>query len=257
MDTNRRDLLIGGSSLLVGSSVGFASGMAFEELLSDDESGGSDSNSGDTSEEGDTSDTDPDDSGGSPNLEVSDRPKIGDSKAPIKLFYWSDYQCPFCYQFESDTLPEIQSRFVDSGDVELVVKPMAVFGNDSLLSSLGSHCVYEQADSTREWLSWHNMLYERFQEIGERNSGWASPSKQSNYASKFDFINEGELESCINNEEYIGRLQVDRNEADRFGFEGTPFFVFYNTETGSTRQLTGAQPISRFEYVISSMMSSE
>lgn len=248
--------------MLLGSSVGFASGMAFEELMSKDDSGNSGTNEEDNSNGNDTNDTNTEDtntdeSGDPSDLVFSDRPTLGDSDAPIKMFYWSDYQCPFCYRFESETLPEIRSRFVDSGDVELIVKPLSAFGKGSLLASLGSHCVLEQASSVRDWFLWHNMLYDQFQEIGERNNGWSSHSKQSTYADSFEFVNGADLESCINSEDYINRIQVDRTEADSFGFEGTPFFVFYNTETFSVEKVTGAQPISRFDDVISSMMSSE
>src|SRR3569832_1062872 len=42
-------------------------------------------------------------------------PFIGKANAPVTLAYWSDYQCPFCKQFELTTLPDIIKQYVDTG----------------------------------------------------------------------------------------------------------------------------------------------
>jgi protein-disulfide isomerase len=37
-------------------------------------------------------------------VKVDSDPFIGEANAPVTIAYWSDYQCPFCKQFELNTI---------------------------------------------------------------------------------------------------------------------------------------------------------
>jgi len=238
MDITRRETVIGGVSTIVGVSAGFAGGIAFESTISDN------SNQDPSKSESSTI-----------NLETTNRATLGNSDAPIKMIYWSDYQCPFCYRFDSNTLPQIRNQFVENGTLEIIIKPLSVFGYGSQLTAIGSHCVLEQTQSVDTWFQWHKLLYEEYEENGERNNGWASPENQANYAESINAISSSELEQCIQTEQYTERLQTDYTEADDFGFEGTPFFLLYNEETNESETITGAQPFSRFQTQITALQN--
>lgn len=254
MDISRRDLLLGGGVAITSGSLGFASGMAFESATRETvEYQPSDSNSSGT------------DSGGTDEPEskwerigtelvVSNRPTLGDDDAPVRIVYWNDYQCPFCYKFEQETLPIIVSDYIENGDVQMVLKPVSVFGEDSQNSALGAECVYEQGVSESVFQNWHNRLYEEFQNGEERNNGWASPENQAVYAEDFNAIDGASLRDCIESGEYSSKLQTDRAEGMELNMEGTPFFLIYNTETGENQTITGAQPFSSFGAAIDSVL---
>src|SRR3989344_9284481 len=53
-------------------------------------------------------------------LSVDDDPAIGDPKAPIQIFEFSDYQCPFCRRSFSTTYPQIKKDYIDTGKVYFV-----------------------------------------------------------------------------------------------------------------------------------------
>jgi len=59
-------------------------------------------------------------------------PVLGDSDAPVTIFLYEDYQCPFCQQFEQGAVPQIVSNYVDSGQVKLVWKdlPLPQIGHE-------------------------------------------------------------------------------------------------------------------------------
>jgi protein-disulfide isomerase len=46
------------------------------------------------------------------NVKTDGEPYIGNPSAQITIAEWSDYQCPFCKQFELTTLPQIVQTYV-------------------------------------------------------------------------------------------------------------------------------------------------
>lgn len=53
---------------------------------------------------------------------VGDDAILGDPNAPVTIIEFSDYQCPFCQRFWSDTLPLIKSEYIDTGKVNFVYR---------------------------------------------------------------------------------------------------------------------------------------
>ena len=46
----------------------------------------------------------------------------GDPEAPVTIMEFSDFQCPFCARFVSQTLPQIEEQYISTGKVKLVFK---------------------------------------------------------------------------------------------------------------------------------------
>src|SRR5213592_3693448 len=46
---------------------------------------------------------------------TGDNPALGRRDAPVTIVEFSDYQCPFCRQFVTTTLPALKSTYVDAG----------------------------------------------------------------------------------------------------------------------------------------------
>jgi len=63
-------------------------------------------------------------------VSIDDDPVLGAADAPITIVEFSDYQCPYCQSFQSETLPQIKSEYIDSGLVRFVYR-------DFPLSSIG------------------------------------------------------------------------------------------------------------------------
>src|SRR3989344_9105082 len=56
------------------------------------------------------------------NVELGNAPVKGDEDAPVTIIEFSDFQCPFCARFYSDTLGQIESQYVDTGKVKFAYK---------------------------------------------------------------------------------------------------------------------------------------
>lgn len=46
----------------------------------------------------------------------------GSAKAPITVVEYAALSCPHCAHFHKDTLPKLKARYIDSGQVRLIVK---------------------------------------------------------------------------------------------------------------------------------------
>src|ERR1022692_860265 len=47
---------------------------------------------------------------------------LGSMDAPVAMVEFTDYECPFCRQFQSTTFAEIRKQFIDTGKVRFVVR---------------------------------------------------------------------------------------------------------------------------------------
>lgn len=53
-------------------------------------------------------------------VELDGRPIAGEPDAPVDIYYWTDYLCPFCKKFETGALPDVGRNYVDAGEARLV-----------------------------------------------------------------------------------------------------------------------------------------
>ena len=59
------------------------------------------------------------------------RDELGKSDAPVTLYEFVDYQCPFCRQFSVGPLRTLIKDYVRPGKVKIVLRPLAFIGPDS------------------------------------------------------------------------------------------------------------------------------
>jgi protein-disulfide isomerase len=56
---------------------------------------------------------------------------LGRPSAPVTMVEYVDLQCPFCQQFETSAMPTIVRRYVRTGKLKVVARPIAFIGPDS------------------------------------------------------------------------------------------------------------------------------
>ena len=63
-----------------------------------------------------------------PTIDTTEDPVEGDPNAPVTIIEFSDFQCPYCETFFSQSLPQIRSQYIDTGKVKMIYKqfPQAV-----------------------------------------------------------------------------------------------------------------------------------
>lgn len=70
---------------------------------------------------------------------------LGNPNANIILIEFSDYECPFCARFESETLPLIKSDWIDKGKVVMYYAHYPLpFHQKAIPAALASYCAEQQ-----------------------------------------------------------------------------------------------------------------
>ena len=178
-------------------------------------------------------------------ISLDDDPVLGDPDAPITIVEFSDFQCPFCKRWYSDTLSQITEDFIDTGKVKLVYRDLPL---DSLHPNARStHIAAECADEQGKFWEYHDILF-------EDQSGWNRlpqdelSSKLTEYATTLE-LNTSSFESCLSSPEIANEVNKDFLDASRYGATGTPTFFIGNEKVGFSK-LVGAQPFSSFKAII-------
>jgi protein-disulfide isomerase len=57
---------------------------------------------------------------------------LGSPSAKVTLTEYIDLQCPYCRQFETQVMPGVVTRYVRTGKVKVVARPLAFIGPDSI-----------------------------------------------------------------------------------------------------------------------------
>jgi len=80
---------------------------------------------------------------------------LGGDSARITIYMFASYTCRHCHEFLVSDLPQIQQRYIDSGLVRFVIKPIELAENPDMMSALQlAGCMNRDgnADDIRELL---------------------------------------------------------------------------------------------------------
>lgn len=170
-------------------------------------------------------------------------PVLGLPSAPVTIIEFGDYQCPFCQRWNLQTKPLIEQNYIDKGIVKLIYVDFPIVGTDSLKAHASSYCAEEQG---LYWV-YHDFLYAN---QGHENDGWAKPANLKSLALKMDGLDVQAFGECLDSGKYENRVRENRNIVSRSGATSTPTFIIIG-ENGQATQVTGAQPYSTFQQIIS------
>ena len=168
-------------------------------------------------------------------------PAIGDKSAPVTIFEYSDYQCPFCQRAFQQTYPEIQ-KLVKEGKVRLIFKDYPLpFHEQADEAAVAASCAGQQ---DKYW-EMHDKLYE----TQTTWSGNTDPYTVFKGYAKDLGLDESDFSSCIADPKVAQEVQGDLAEGSANGVSGTPTFYVNGV------QLVGAQPWAAFKQIIDQELS--
>jgi protein-disulfide isomerase len=180
-------------------------------------------------------------------VDLTGNPIMGEPDAALDVYYWTDFQCPFCKQFEHRTLPDLLSEYVEAGRIRIVFVSQAYFGPDSMTAAVAGKCVWDQVrpESPSAYWPWHSTLFEQ---QGEKNAGWAAADELVDYTRSVSGVDAEALDACLDERRasFEAAIEADRQQARSLGVTGTPTFVVFDPETETGGKLVGAQPVERF-----------
>ena len=171
-------------------------------------------------------------------------PFRGDPNAPVTVYEYSDYECPFCARHVVQTEPALLAAFGESGAVKFVYRdmPLSSLHANALSAAIAANCVAEQ-DVVLFW-QMHDRIFRTQKE-------WAPLEEEalSYFAELAQELGADPTQygSCVaNSGPLVEKVNESLEEARSFGFTGTPSFRFVFEETGEAFSLTGAQPYDTF-----------
>ena len=180
---------------------------------------------------------------------VTDEGRIrGRADAPITLLEYSDFTCGYCGKFFRETWPRLQAKYIETGKVRFVYRdyPRSDQGI-GVEAAVAARCAGAQG----QYWPMHDRL---FSERGRLDSG-----SFKSYA-KVMGLNETAFAKCFDDREYLESIFRDRQEANRWGFHGTPGFILMRTAGGPTEKepavaIPGAVPFEDFAEEIDRMLA--
>tara|TARA_Y100000034_G_scaffold67371_1_gene81273 strand:- start:7854 stop:8927 length:1074 start_codon:yes stop_codon:yes gene_type:complete len=180
-------------------------------------------------------------SGGEPvEIEIGDAPVKGDANAPVTIVEFSDYQCPFCAKFYTETFGLLEKNYIDTGKVKLVFMDFPLdFHPEAQPAAEAARCVREQKGD-EGYYEMHDKLFE--------NQGLLSEENYKKWARELG-VDGAEFDSCLDSGKFVADVQADLTYGQQLGVSGTPGF-FVNGQL-----VSGAQPYSVFEQLIEAGLS--
>ncbi len=183
-------------------------------------------------------------------VEVSedDDAVLGKADAPVTIIEFSDYQCPFCRKFWTETYTQIKSKYIDTGKVRLVFRDFPLnFHPMAQVSAEAAECVREKGGDSA-YFKYHDKMFSEqnildggkvqstIQYTKEDLKKWA---KQVGY----------DISACLDSGKYMEEVQNDLADGQVAGISGTPGFFINGIS------VSGAQPYSVFEQIIEGELS--
>jgi protein-disulfide isomerase len=162
----------------------------------------------------------------------------GDPDAPVTIIEFSDFQCPYCARFATETAPQITEQYIDEGLVRMGYRHAAYHEDEAYLAAEASECA---ADQDAFW-DYHDLLIERLA-VEQENS--FPQEVLTDFAAELD-LDVDTFTTCLEEGTYADLVRTQTQESQSLGVTGTPAFLI--NEQG----VMGAQPFDVFEGIIES-----
>lgn len=163
---------------------------------------------------------------------------LGSANAPVTVYLYEDFQCPFCGQFSRDMFPRLVDDYVRGGEVKLVSETMAFLGPDSVTAARAALAAGEQ---NRYW-PYYTLLYEN---QGQENSGYVTDDFLRGLAEETPGLDVGKWEDQRAGNTFVDELEAVQSRAQASGINSTPTLVFEGPEgQAKINRLTNYDQIS-------------
>lgn len=170
-------------------------------------------------------------------VSVAGLPFLGKADAPLTLVMFTDYQCPFCSRFETQTLPEIKKQYIDTGKLRFVVRDLPLpFHPNAPKASEAVYCAEEQG---KYW-----ELRDKLVANGDKLDAKQLPD----YAKQVG-LDVAKFSACLDSGKHAEKVKTSAALAGTLGISGTPSFVVGRSrgDMADGVKIVGAQPFAAFD----------
>jgi len=163
---------------------------------------------------------------------IDDDPVKGNPNAKVTIVEFSDFECPFCGRYFSETYGQLNDEYIKTGKIRYVFRDFPLgFHQYAQKASEAAQCANDQG----KFWEMHDILFSNQDSLGV-------PSLKQ-YAVDLG-LNAVAFDQCLDSGKYALEVQNDFADGKKVGISGTPAF-FINGQL-----IVGAQPYSVFKNVI-------
>ena len=164
-----------------------------------------------------------------PRLNADPAMTRGPAAAPVTIFEWSDYQCPYCKRAQ-EVLARLQAEFPDT--VKIAFKDFPLRSHDRALpAALAARCAGAQG---RYW-EYHDLLFVAQPDF--------SRDELVGYARRLG-LDASPFTDCLDSARFRDAVLADQREGLEAGVRATPTFFI------NGRKIEGALPLEDFREAI-------
>ncbi len=166
---------------------------------------------------------------------------LGDPAAPVTIFDFSSLTCPHCADFHTKTLPELKSRYIDTGKLKVVFRDFPLDRN-ALHAAMLARCA-----PPARYYGFLDVLFKSQATWGRA----ADPKKALAQIGALGGVLAADFEACLAMKPLEDALIQRTYEAQkRFGIQSTPTFVFND----GAEKIEGALPLEKFQEIIDRLL---
>ncbi|MEE8077270.1 MAG: thioredoxin domain-containing protein [Candidatus Binatia bacterium] len=163
-------------------------------------------------------------------------PSKGSERAPVTIIEFSDFQCSFCWKFWKETLPRLDTAYIQPGKVRFVYRHLAILGAQSVTAAQAAECAREQG----KFWEYHDKVFTSkgrfasFALINRRLKGYAREVELDGKA----------FDRCLDSGKYAQKIEEETGMGRALRARATPTFFI------NGKMLVGAHPFETFQRMI-------
>jgi protein-disulfide isomerase len=165
----------------------------------------------------------------------------------LTLVEFSDYQCGFCARYMRQTYPQLESEYIKTGKVRVMMLDMPIesIHKFAFKGAEATRCAGEQG----KYWEMHDRLFAKQEAL----EPWASHAEALG-------LDVAKFNACLDSGKFAASIRGDVAVAQKAGVGGTPAFMLARTDPNSSKVrvlafLVGAQPFSAFKAQIDSLLA--
>ncbi|MDP3916804.1 MAG: thioredoxin domain-containing protein [Nanoarchaeota archaeon] len=173
-------------------------------------------------------------------IKIGDAYFEGKKNAKVEIIEFSDFQCPFCARFYTETLGQIREKYIDTGKALLVYKHLPLpFHPEAQKAAEAAECA-GNLGGNEAFFAMHDKIFDnQAVDIGV--------GALKRFAGEIG-LDQSKFDSCLDNGDTVDKINAHLAEANKYGASGTPTFFINGVK------VVGAQPYAVFEAAIESAL---
>jgi protein-disulfide isomerase len=144
---------------------------------------------------------------------------LGKSDAPVTVYLYEDFQCPYCGQFSREMFPQLVEDYVRRGKAKIISEPLTFLGPDSVAAARAALAAGKQ---DRYW-PYHSLLFENQE---EENSGYVTTSFLEGLAEQTPGLDVSKWDATRRGNSLESELYEAQAKARSAGVDSTPTLIF-------------------------------